>query len=172
MHILYEPTILLLDIFGGSCFCLVTKPFLTLWPRRLYSATFLCPWDFSGRNTGVGCYAFLQGIFLTQGSNLHLLHQQTGSLPLSHQKSPEYPFLIKTELLLASHSISLHPRWRSSPSVVTLVTPGPAEMPLYQRRLLTFSAYYQPPKMYSLTFLPGRSHLDQSSETPFLQPTS
>ena len=26
------------------------------------------------RITGVGCYFFLQGIFLTQGSNLHLLH--------------------------------------------------------------------------------------------------
>ena len=26
----------------------------------------------------------LQGIFLTQGLNLHLLHQQVGSLPLSH----------------------------------------------------------------------------------------
>ena len=29
----------------------------------------LCPWDFSGKNTGVGCYFLLQGIFLTQGSN-------------------------------------------------------------------------------------------------------
>ena len=28
-----------------------------------------------------------QGIFLTQGSNLHLLHWQAGSLPLSHQGS-------------------------------------------------------------------------------------
>ena len=32
-----------------------------LWPARL-----LRPWDFPGKNTGVGC---LQGIFLTQGSN-------------------------------------------------------------------------------------------------------
>ena len=30
----------------------------------------------------------LQGIFLSQGSNLHLLHCQVGSLPLSHQGSP------------------------------------------------------------------------------------
>ena len=27
-----------------------------------------------GKNTGVGCHALLQGIFLSQGSNLHLLH--------------------------------------------------------------------------------------------------
>ena len=30
--------------------------------------------DFSGKNTGVGCHTLLQGIFLTQGSNLRLLH--------------------------------------------------------------------------------------------------
>ena len=29
--------------------------------------------DFSGKNTGVGYHALLQGIFLTQGSNLGLL---------------------------------------------------------------------------------------------------
>ena len=50
-----------------------------LWPTRL-----LCPWDFPGKNTGVGCHFLLQGIFPTQGSNLchlHLLHWQVGSLP-------------------------------------------------------------------------------------------
>ena len=30
----------------------------------------------------MGCYALLQGIFLTQGLNLRLLHWQVGSLPL------------------------------------------------------------------------------------------
>ena len=33
----------------------------------------LCLWDSPGKNTGVGCHALLQGIFLTQGSNLPLL---------------------------------------------------------------------------------------------------
>ena len=32
------------------------------------------PWDFPGKNTRVGCHFLLQGIFLTQGSKLHLLH--------------------------------------------------------------------------------------------------
>ena len=44
-----------------------------------------CPWDSPG-NTGVGRHALLQGVFLTQGSNLGLLrlwHCQTGSLPLA-----------------------------------------------------------------------------------------
>ena len=29
----------------------------------------LCSWDSPGKNTGVGCHAFLQGIFSTQGWN-------------------------------------------------------------------------------------------------------
>ena len=31
-------------------------------------------WNFQGKNTAVGCHFFLQGIFLTQGSNLCLPH--------------------------------------------------------------------------------------------------
>ena len=54
----------------------------TLWdPTRL-----LCPWDSPAKNTGVDCYALLQGIFLTQGLNsclLHLLHWQVRFLPLA-----------------------------------------------------------------------------------------
>ena len=34
------------------------------------------------KNTGVGCHFFLQKIFLTQGSNLCLLHCQVDSLPV------------------------------------------------------------------------------------------
>ena len=37
------------------------------------TARFLCPWNFPGKNTGVGCHFFLQGVFLTQESNLCLL---------------------------------------------------------------------------------------------------
>ena len=47
--------------------------------------------DFPGKSTGVGCHFFLQGIFLTQGSNpglLRLLHWQVDSLPLPHLGSP------------------------------------------------------------------------------------
>ena len=42
--------------------------------------------DSPGKNTGVCCHALLQGIFPTQGSNLHLLcllHWQEGSSPLA-----------------------------------------------------------------------------------------
>ena len=49
-----------------------------------------CPWDFPGKNTGVGCHSLLQGIFLTQGSNMGLLNWQEDFFfyQLSHQGSP------------------------------------------------------------------------------------
>ena len=65
------------------CACLLAKLCPTLQPTRL-----LYPWDFPGKNTGVCCHFLLQGIFPNQGSNLHLLPWQVGSLPLSHQGSP------------------------------------------------------------------------------------
>ena len=47
----------------------------------------LCPWGSPGKNTGVGCH-FLQGIFLTQGSNPGLLHCRQFLYQLSYQGSP------------------------------------------------------------------------------------
>ena len=47
-------------------------------------ARLLCPWDSPGKNTGVGCHALLQGIFLTQGSNLCLCGFCTGRRILYH----------------------------------------------------------------------------------------
>ena len=49
--------------------------------------------DSPGKNTGVGCHALLQGIFLTKGLNphlLHVLHWQVGSLPLVPSGKPTY----------------------------------------------------------------------------------
>ena len=68
----------------NRCVCSVTQSSSTL-------RQFPLSWESSGKNTGVGCHALLQGIFLTQGSNLHLwrlLHWQVDSLPLSHLGSP------------------------------------------------------------------------------------
>ena len=56
-------------------------------PSGLQPVRLLCPWDSPDKNTGVGCHALLQGIFLTQGLNLRLLHllqRQVDSLPLCH----------------------------------------------------------------------------------------
>ena len=66
----------------------------TLWRHYgLRPARLLCPWDSPGKNTGGGCHALFQGIFLTQGSNMNLLcllHWGVGSLPLA---PPGKPFL-------------------------------------------------------------------------------
>ena len=74
------------------CCCLVTKSCLTL-ATTWTSARLLCPWDFPGKNTGVGCCFLLQGIFLTQGLIPSLLHWQVDSSPLSHQGSHLFVYL-------------------------------------------------------------------------------
>ena len=73
------------------CACMCAKLLqscLTLWLHGLWPTRFLGLWDSTGKNTGVGCYALFQGIFLTQGLNLHLLHWQVGSLPLVQPGTP------------------------------------------------------------------------------------
>ena len=45
----------------------------------------LCPGDFPGKSTEVGCHFLLQRIFPTQGSNLGLPHCRQMLYPLSHQ---------------------------------------------------------------------------------------
>ena len=60
----------------------------SLWSHGLYPTRLLCPWDFPGKNTGVGNNFLLQGIFPTQGLNLHPLHWEADTLPLSYQGSP------------------------------------------------------------------------------------
>ena len=44
-----------------------------LRPHGLQPTRFLCPWNFLGKSTGVGCHALFQEIFPTQGLNPHLL---------------------------------------------------------------------------------------------------
>ena len=45
-------------------------------PHGLQPTSLLCPWNSPGKNTGVGSHSLLQGIFLTQGLNLPLVHWQ------------------------------------------------------------------------------------------------
>ena len=60
-----------------SSVCSVAQSSLTLCQAPL-------SWDSPGKNTGVGCHALLQGIFLTQGSNLHLCVSCIGRWILYH----------------------------------------------------------------------------------------
>ena len=66
------------------CACSVVS--YSLQPHGLQLARLLCPWNFPGKNTGVGCHFLPQGIFPTQVSNTHLLclhNWQADYLPLS-----------------------------------------------------------------------------------------
>ena len=45
----------------------------TLWDAMYYSPSDPCVWHSPGKNTGVDCHALLQGIFLTQESNLNFI---------------------------------------------------------------------------------------------------
>ena len=54
---------------GSRCVLCVSCSVMSdsLWPHGLQPAKLLCPWDFPGKNTGVGCHFLLQRIFLTWG---------------------------------------------------------------------------------------------------------
>ena len=65
----------------------------SLCPYELLPPRLLCPWDFSGKNTGMGYHFLLQRIIPTQKSNpcfLLLLNWQADSLPLHHLGSPKF----------------------------------------------------------------------------------
>ena len=88
-------------------------PMDCMQPARL-----LCPWDPSGKYTGVGCHFLLQGIFPTQGWNpclLCLLHWRVGPLPpgplslkclLRHHITSHGIMLLGVSLILWSCDIS------------------------------------------------------------------
>ena len=69
------------------CMCMFNHLVMSdsLQPHGLWPASLLCPWDFPGKNPGVGCHFLLQGIFLTQESNLGLLHCRQTPYQLSHE---------------------------------------------------------------------------------------
>ena len=56
-------------------------------PYGLLPTRLLYPWNFLGKNTGVGCHFLLQGMFLTQGLNPGLPHCRQILYRLSHQRS-------------------------------------------------------------------------------------
>ena len=119
--------------------CTVMSDSATPWtvqPIRL-----LYPWGFSGKNTRVGCHLLLQGIFLTQGSNLHLLHSRwilyhwtireasekvlykLWRCVLTKENTQDYVALIQSPLTRLGHS---HP-WgsKSHGCSVSELGPGP-----------------------------------------------
>ena len=92
----------------------------------------LCPWDFPGKNTGVGCQALLQGIFPTQGLNPRLFclpHWQAGSLPLAPPGKPSSCF---SKFQISLSWLLLHPCHHQIP---TVLQEQPKQVVSYQPRV-------------------------------------
>ena len=93
---IYISTNILRCVFSCSVASVVSD---SLQPRGLEPTSLFCPRDSPGKNTGVGCHFLLQGIFLIQRSNPHLLcllHWQADSLPLHYLGFPSLYTLINT----------------------------------------------------------------------------
>ena len=87
-------------LYYRDCCCLVTKSCPTLLqPHGIQPTRLLCSWDFLGKNTGICCHILLQGIFQTQGSNLHFLPWEAGSLALSHGEAHFWRYTIYISLI-------------------------------------------------------------------------
>ena len=77
-----------------------------MWPNEPYPASLFCPWDFPGKNIGVGCYFLLQGILLTQGLNPCLLHLTCGFFTTEPPGKPRENYLRMKPTLWTSEAIS------------------------------------------------------------------
>ena len=140
---------------------LVAKLHPILWDPMDYSP--LGP-SVHGKNIGVGCHFLLQGIFLTHGSNICLLHWRVDSLPLSHQGSL---ITIRTAVFQNAMAVKW---WRTSCySHVTdaLVASATASFSHNSPWLLVSTIPGLPPKSYSL--LPTPPLLLPLSLCPFFK---
>ena len=66
----------------------LSRAWLFATPWIVACTKLLCPWDFQGKSTEVGCHFLLHGIFPTQGLNPGLSHCRQMLYRLSHQGSP------------------------------------------------------------------------------------
>ena len=103
----------------------------------------LCPRDFPGKDTGVGCLFLLQGIFLTQGSNPGLLYCRQILYHLNHQGS--YLSSAQFSRSVMSNSLLPHELQRARPPCPS-ATPGvhPNSCPLSRWCHLTISSSVVP----------------------------
>ena len=76
---------------------------------KVHGPSFLCPWNSPDKNTRVGSNSLLQGIFLTQGLNLGLLHWRQILYLLSHQGNESES---ESRSVLSS-SLRLYSPWKS-----------------------------------------------------------
>ena len=104
LHQIFQSVNILPGLLSQSCYIILLFFFLDGLKNKLWTCATLflktpqcvarqvpLSWDFWVKNTGVGCHFLLRGIFLTQGSNLHLLfllQWQVDSLPTAPSGKP------------------------------------------------------------------------------------
>jgi len=125
-----------------------------------YSLPGLCPGDFPGKNTGVGCHFLLQGIFLTQGLNLCLLHWHAVSLLRSHLGRPVQPF---SSVPLLSRVRLFATPWNAARQASLSVTNSQSSLKLTSIESL-------PSNSITFSWFPGRSPIPICSQSQFPSP--
>ena len=123
----------------------------SLWPYGLWPTRLLCPWNFPGKNTGVDCHSLLQGIFLTQGLNLGLLHCRQIPYHLSHQESESCSVVSDSLWLHGLYSPWSSPGQNTGVGSLTLLqwifpTQGSNQGLLHCRRILYQLSYQGSPR--------------------------
>ena len=113
--------IILLSKYANLCFTIISSPHTCVqrWICMFMQASVMSdslqshgqrnqvgssPWESPGKN-GVGCHAVLQGIFPTQGSNLHLYVSYTGRFFTTSTTQPDTGLVpgIKNNFCLRYH---------------------------------------------------------------------
>ena len=95
-------------IFWETVSCSVV--FDSLQPHRLQPTRLLCPRDFSGKNTGVGCHFLLQSFYIYWIKNnlffLYFLLVVLLSLHAGGSKDPNHPCLLVPVLVIETDTRS------------------------------------------------------------------
>ena len=128
-----------------------------------HSVWLLCPWDFPGKNTGVGCHFLLQKIFPTQGLNPGLPYCRQTLYRLSHQGSPTAKLQLSF-IWRAKDSIPWRHNLSWFPLFICFVS-SPLSLP-YANWASQEGGVFVPPKVFTLVC--GFSFVLFSQAFPFL----
>ena len=110
-----------------------------LKPHGLQPPRLLCPWDFPGKNTGVGCHFLLQGLFPTQGLNPGLQHCRQILYRLSYEGSPTFLHTFVFYLIASEN-------WYSTKEIIRIKAKGKQD--LREIKWLHFFFFFLPKDIY------------------------
>ena len=151
-----------LNTIWNSCLCVHVYSVVpdSLWPHGLQSTRILCPWDFPGKNTGVGCH------FLLQWSSCWLLNRsfENSENLLNLTLLMMMPLISNTDI-----SIFLH----SFPSQIIALTRSEAGLELWSQNKwfwkekinISIHSFFPPLEFFPCVWLPG--HIRQCSAWSF-----